>query len=244
MSISESEIAKFLVTVIKKTVRKNKDELEFLLKGSNRWEKWFQVEFASELIQNDARDVKLEYMSPLDGRKKITNFRAEHNFTTAHLDITFRMKDFTKGKYVGVELKQGNSSKDIQEVFKDIVKIRAIQKSQWPYRSLNFVFLYPEGKRSSKYDRLIETLDKKLKEEEYAPCIDIDFKKYSSMEIAHGLHCFILTWDAGRLQRNMTFEQFHKWLQVVQPVFEEFGVKDVAKGRAKIKTYTDCEKLS
>lgn len=75
MSIPESEIAKFLVTVIKKTVRKNKDELEFLLKGSNRWEKWFQVEFASELIQNDARDVKLEYMSPLDGRKKITNFR-------------------------------------------------------------------------------------------------------------------------------------------------------------------------
>lgn len=241
MSIVKSEITKFLATVIKKTVRKNRDELDFLLKCSNRWEKWFQVELATELIRNNARDVKLEFMSPLDTRKKNTNFRSEHNFTTAHLDITFRMKDATKGKYVGVELKQGNSSKDIQEVFKDIIKIRAIQKSQWPYRSLNFVFLYSEGKRSSKYDRLIKALDKKLKEEEYDPCVDIDFKKYSSMENAHGLHCFILTWDAGSLQKNMSFERFHKWFKIVQPVFKEFGIKDIAKGRTKTKTNPDSE---
>lgn len=241
MAITQSEVTKFLSSIVKKTVRKNKDELDFLLQHPNRWEKWFQVELATELVRNEARDVWLEYDSPLDSRKKNTNFRTEHNFTTAHLDLIFRMKDTTKGKFIGVELKQGNSCKEIQEVFKDIIKIRAIQKSKWPYRSLNFIFLYPEGERSSKYNRLMEALAKKLKEEEYEPCVDIDFKEYSSLEEVHGLHCFILTWDAGSLQKNMTFDRFHQWFKVIQPVFKEFGITGIAKGRSKVKIVPDSE---
>lgn len=241
MAVVQSDITKFLSSVIKKTVRKNKNELDFLMKRPNRWEKWFQVELATELVRNDAQDVWLEYDNRLDSRKKNTNFRTEHNFTTAHIDLIFRMKDSTKGKFIGVELKQGNSCEKIQDVFEDIIKIRAIQKSKWPYRSLNFVLLYPETQRSSKYHRLLEALAKKLKEEEYEPCVDIDFKEYSSMEEAHGLHCFILTWDAGCLQKNMTFDRFHRWFKVIQPVFEKHGITGIAKGKPKVKIIADAE---
>lgn len=241
MAIAQSNITKFLSSVIKKTVRKNKNELDFLLQRRNRWEKWFQVELATELVRNDAQDVWLEYDNRLDSRKKNTNFRTEHNFTTAHVDLIFRMKDSTKGKFIGVELKQGNSCEKIQEVFEDIIKIRAIKKSKWPYRSLNFVLLYPETQRSSKYQRLLEDLARKLKEEEFEPCVDIDFKEYSSIEEAHGLHCFILTWDAGCLQKNMTFDRFHQWFKVIQPVFEEHGITGIAKGKPKVKNIADSE---
>ena len=106
----------FLKETIIKTVRKHKDEISFVLHGSNGWEKWFQVALAAELKCNGAKDVEIEKVNDFNLNKKNTNTRVDKHYKRAYIDIVFRMKDTIKGRLVAVEIKQGNSPKNIQQV--------------------------------------------------------------------------------------------------------------------------------
>ena len=229
----------FLKETIIKTVRKHKDEISFVLHGSNGWEKWFQVALAAELKCNGAKDVEIEKVNDFNLNKKNTNTRVDKHYKRAYIDIVFRMKDTIKGRLVAVEIKQGNSPKNIQQVYEDIIKIRALRGHKWPYRAVCFVFLYHEKQRINKFAKLMEDLNQTITEKDLEPCIKIDFKKYTSIPEAHGLHCFIITWNAGTLQNKMTNKNYCRWFNEIHPIFNSYDISGVAKGRSKIRIIPD-----
>lgn len=120
-----------------------------------------------------------------------------------------------------------------------MIKIRALLGSNWQYRTVCFVFLYHEKQRISKFDNLMKELNKTVTEKNLDPCVEIDFKQYSSVPEAHGLRCFILTWNAGTLQRKMTNKNYCGWFDIIQPVFDAYDINGIAKGRSKIKITQD-----
>lgn len=232
-------VSNFIKKVIVKTVRSHKDEINFVLHSSNGWEKWFQTALATELIRNGAKEVQIEEGKDFDKNKKNTIERIDKNYKKGYIDIVFRMKKALKERFVAVELKQGNSQKKIQQVYEDMIKIRALRGSNWRYRAVCFVLLYHEKQRNNKFDKLMNELNKTVTEENLDPCVEIDFKKYSSVPEAHGLRCFILTWNAGTLQRKMTNKNYCDWFDTIQPVFNAYDINGIAKGRPKIKITPD-----
>mgnify|MGYP005974502115 CR=1 FL=1 len=217
----------FIFNLIRETIALNQEQLKFLNARNNHWEKWFQVELGTSLERLEAQDISLENNTcRFDTRKKNTAFRIENAFKTAQIDLVFRRKRETKGKYIGIELKQTDSIQGLKSVFADMVKINALRGSDWPFRELYFVlFYYDDGREHTKYDNLYNDL---LQSEKIS-------SEVLTFDSAPDLKCLVLYWDSGVLTEKMSITSFKKWFVEIDILMKKYGLTNIAKGKSRTK---------
>jgi len=131
------------------------------------WEKWWQIEFALYLEQNeDISEWGRECSYECDKRKT-------DNDTTA-IDFWLRKRNCDTSSYIGLELKQAWSfSKVIREMFRDVDSADLINDSKYDLRSLWNVGVYLEN---------IQHETKNLSNEEKAKYLKNDNEEYELIE--------------------------------------------------------------
>lgn len=220
-----SKRAQFVLDAIKETVSTNHEELIFLSGYKNHWEKWFQVELGTTLKRKDAKDISLENSScQFDSRKKNTPSRIQNDFKTAQIDLVFRRKLESKGKLIGLELKQTQSLQGMRSMFADIVKISALKRSDWPFRELYFVlFYYDDDSNRRKYDALLNDLQKN-------ETIRTETMTFSDID---KLRCLIVYWESGTSLEKMNIDSFKKWYSEIEDLLKKYELTKLAKGKTK-----------
>lgn len=220
-----SKRAQFILNSIKETVSTNHEELIFLESYKNHWEKWFQVELATTLKRKEAKDISLENSDcRFDSRKKNTPSRVQNDFKTAQIDLVFRRKLESRGKLIGIELKQAQSLQGIRPMLADIVKINALRRSDWPFRELYFVlFYYEDDKIRRKYGELLNDLlidETILTETMTFPGVD-------------KLQCLIVYWESGSALEKMNIDSFQKWYSKIEDLLKKYELTKLAKGKTR-----------
>ncbi len=220
-----SKRAQFILDSIKETVSTNREELLFLESYKNHWEKWFQVELATTLKRKEAKDISLENSDcRFDSRKKNTPSRVQNDFKTAQIDLVFRRKLESKGKLIGIELKQAQSLQGIRPMLADIVKINALRRSDWPFRELYFVlFYYEDDKVRRKYGELLNDL---LKDE----TILTETMTFPGID---KLQCLIVYWESGSALEKMNIDSFKKWYSKIENLLKKYELTKLAKGKTR-----------
>ena len=56
-----SKRAEFVFNAVREAVNDAPEHFKFLHEYENHWEKWFQIELATSLKRNGARDIEFEY---------------------------------------------------------------------------------------------------------------------------------------------------------------------------------------
>lgn len=217
--------AQVIFDMIRETVTVNQEQLTFLAEYKNHWEKWFQVELATTLKRRNARDITIENSAcRFDSRKKNTPSRVQNDFKTAQIDLVFRRKLESKGKFIGIELKQTQSLQGIKSMLADVVKISAIRRSDWPFRELYFVlFYYEDDCVRRKYGELLNDLRNNetiLTETMSFPGID-------------KLQCLVVYWESGASLEKMNIDSFKKWYSEIEGLMKKYELTKLAKGKTK-----------
>lgn len=205
----EAEIVKNLLG---KTVNKNCKKFECLAEQGHGWEKWFQMELVACLKESGVDEVFVEKGFIYDSRKLNTVERVENEYKTARIDLSFRSENGDPRSYTGIELKLAKRSNGLKEVLKDIIKLRAIKKSDWRFDSLFFVLMCKNQEifRESKYDKILAD----LRSIRPSICYRVNFNR------TPGFYAIVIYWDsewAGDLGR---VESYNAWCQKVLRAFE------------------------
>lgn len=223
--MTTSKRAQYVFDAINETVSRNQEQLHLLGEAKNHWEKWFQVELATTLSRMEAKDIALEYSEcGFDSRKKNTPNRTESEYKTAQIDIVFRRKLESKGKLVGIELKQTRSVQGIKSMLSDMVKINALKGSDWPFRELYFVLLcYEDDRERRKYGDLLTEL---TNHEQLTSAL-------FSFESVPQLQCLVVYWEPGNTIENMSIESYKKWYAEIDTLIKKYELTSIAKGKTK-----------
>ncbi|KNC68089.1 hypothetical protein [Pseudoalteromonas ardens] len=102
------------------------------------WEIWFQVEFASFLLQHDAvAEMIREYPYSADRRMRGSQ-------TRMHIDFLIRKKRSLRGSYIALEVKQNQSASScVKGMMNDIHKVWKVKRSEDDLRSMWCLGIYP-----------------------------------------------------------------------------------------------------
>ena len=117
--------------------------------GITGWEKWWQVEFATWLAENDGiGDWVME-------EKFLTDLRRNGKKDSVAIDIGFRLKGFSTKEMLFVELKQNpNWQQCIKNMLLDIEKVGSAQtysvENKFMIRNFFVVGVYPTGNTTKK----------------------------------------------------------------------------------------------
>ena len=225
-----TEHAQFVIDIIKQTVDNNFEKLLFLQGCKNHWEKWFQIELASALNRNQAQEIAIESVYRIDIRKKNSSHRIKYK--TAQIDLEFRRRSESKGKLIGIELKQTNSIQGIKSMLSDIVKVRAIRSVEWTFREFYFVLFYYEDEIDRrKYAPLLKEL---LSKGNGDGLISTKLLTFSGL---NNLRCLILYWDAGVSLNGMNMKGFQKWFtEEIKVLMKKYQLTYIAKGKPKTRS--------
>lgn len=211
--------AQYVLKLIKDIFNKNIDKFDLFSDGDNHWEKWFQIELASRLRKEKAREVKLEYRFLFDGKKKNTTFRAKKGAAKGYIDLVYRPKYASLDYYVGIELKQTKSLQGLVRLMEDVVKLRAARKTEWNFRSLYFVLLCKEPKVRNKFVRLLEDL------EAIKPitCSTLKFDRGA------GFWAVVLYWDPNKYKSSCDIQLYEEWFGKIEECFVKHDPENYAK---------------
>lgn len=125
---------------------------------------------------------------------------------------------------IGIELKQSRSVQGLKRMLEDIVKIRALRGSDWPFRELYFVLFYYEDLINRwKYGALLNDL---LNNEKIGSEI-LEFPNQDK------LRCLIVYWESGPHQTQMAIDSYLNWYTEIEHLMEKYELTNIAKGRAK-----------
>ena len=117
--------------------------------GITGWEKWWQVEFATWLAENDGiGDWVME-------EKFLTDLRRNGKKDSVAIDIGFRLKGFSTKEMLFLELKQNpNWQQFIKNMLLDIEKVGSAQtysvENKFMIRNFFVVGVYPTGNTTKK----------------------------------------------------------------------------------------------
>lgn len=195
-----------VANAVSKTLRRHKGKFQTFFQGWYGWEKWFQVELAYELA--DKGEAYVEKQCTYDKKKKLPVGKLLNS--NAFIDIIFRKHNDTKGYFSAIELTVGRTKQSLRKVLSDLLKIKAIKKKDWFFRSVFVVLVFDRNyEKNTKFSKLYD----RIKSEFQAKSIDLgDFS------------FLVFGWEPQNLINNMNDGNYAAWVESLVEIYKDFDI--------------------
>lgn len=213
--MANSEIIK---KALNKTLRRHKEKFGNFFNGWSGWEKWLQVELAYELNNHGQATVEGQYVYH-KGKKLPIGKLGNSN---AFIDIVFRKTNDSADYFTAIELTVGRTHKSLRKVLSDLLKIKALKKKEWEFRSVFVVLAFENNNiKNTNYVKLYSSI-----QEEFG-VVPIEFERFTFL---------VFGWEPHALKSKMNNLNYGEWVKSLVKIYEDHGViAKVATKRANAK---------
>lgn len=188
-----------------KTLKRHKEKFDFF--GNwNGWEKWLQVELAHELNNYGQATVEEQYI--YHKGKKLPVSKLDNS--NAFIDIVFRKNNDSVDFFSAIELTVGRTQKSLRKVLSDLLKIKALKKTEWEFRSVFVILAFEKNYiRKTKFVKLCESIE----------------EQFSISPIyCSGFTFLVFGWEPHGLKSNMNNYDYTQWLHSLNKIYKQHDV--------------------